>query len=490
MSKKTILLYHPKLEKSVDTKVRSPPLALLALASSLLEKGYEVKIFDALVDENAQEKVLENLEEAICVGFTVWTGYPILDSLKLSKKIKEINPDIPIVWGGWHPSILPLETIKEKSIDIIVRDQGETTFLELVQNLERGESLKQVKGITYKFNNKILTNPDRQRTSLNDLPPMPFHIIDVEKYINDEAGIGKRTLGYASSQGCPYNCAFCADSAIYKKIRMELSAEKVIKDLKKLIEKYNLDSLIFEDTNFFVNKEKVKQICKAIIENKWNIKWMAYERTTHFLTFDEETLKLIKDSGCCLLIVGAESGSQRVLDFLSKGIKVEDTINFSKLCNKYGISVRYDFMVGLPNETSEDFQKTMNLIRDVYKINKNNELSILFYTPYPGTPLYEKIIKDYGFKPPQSLVEWSEYDPSTLETKWIDQNYKEKLNLFLFYLQFAFLNEHFKEKVKNFKKFKFLVWPMHKIALLRFKLDFFKFPIERKIYNILKNYFK
>jgi radical SAM superfamily enzyme YgiQ (UPF0313 family) len=490
MFKKTVLLYHPQLEKSGNTKARGIPLSLLLIAGPLVEKGYKVKIFDKPIDKNAQEKVLENLDDVICVGFTVLTGHPIADSLELSKKIKSINPNIPIVWGGWHPSILAEQTVENDNVDIVVKGQGETTFLELVQHLEKKKSLKKVLGITYKSNNKIIVNPDRPRTPLDNLPPVPYHIVNLQKYITDIAGIGKRTLNYISSQGCPYCCAFCADALIYKRKRMDLSAERVIKDLKKLIEEYNIDSIIFDDTNFFVDKEKVKRICLGIIKNKWKIKWGAYERTSHFLTFDKETIRLIKDSGCCLLIAGAESGSQRILDFLDKRIKVEDTISFSKLCSEYGIGVVYDFMFGFPNEKIDDFKETINLIRDVYKINKNNGLCILFYTPYPGTPLYDKVIKKYGFKPPMSLEEWSEYDPSTIETKWIDEEYKEKLNAFLFYLQFAFLNEQFKEKLNNFKKFKFLIWPMHKIALLRFKLNLFKFPIEKKIYNVLKKYFK
>ena len=486
MSKQTVLLYNPKFRKFVYTQVMCPPLALLAIASPLLKEGYKVKIFDALIDSDAQDKVLKNLNDAICVGFTVFSDFPIADSLKLSKKIKEVDSKIPIVWGGWHPSILPLETIKEPSIDIIARGQGEATFLELVKCLEKKHPLNRIKGITYKKNGRVITNPDRQRTYLDDLPPIPFHILDLEKYVNDT--IGKRTLGYITSQGCPYNCAFCADSLVYNRKRIDLSAKKVIRDLKKLIETYKINGIMFWDTNFFINMDKVKKICRGIIKNKWDIKWGAFERVDHFISLNEKTIKLIKNSGCRLLVVGVESGSQKILDFLNKGIKVEDTINFSKLCKKYGIRVRYDFMVGLPNETPEDFQKTINLVRDIYKINKHNELSISFYTPYPGTPLCDKVIKEYDFKPPISLIEWSEYDPSATATKWINEKYKEKLNMFLFYLQFAFLNEYFKKKINERVMFKLLAWPMHELALLRFRLNFFYFPIEREVYLLFKKF--
>lgn len=484
MLKKTVLLYHPRFEKSGESKERRFPLSLLALAGPLVKEGYTVKIIDAIVDDDAQEKVLESLDDAICVGFMVWTGFTITDSLELSKKIKKVNPKIPTVWGGWHPSLLPLETIKNPFVDIVVRGQGEITFCELVQQLEKNHPLKEVLGITYKSDNRIITNPDRPLVPLDDLPPLPYHLIDFERYVNAVPGLGKRTALYVSSHGCPYNCSFCADVMVWKRRRYDCSAERVLEDLKKFIEDYKIDGVMFWDNNFFVNINKVKKICEGIIKNKWNIKWGGLERVDHFISLDEETIKLIKKSGCNLIVPGVESGSQKILDFLNKGFKVEDIIKFSEVCQKHDIRIGFDFMVGLPNETEEDFNKTLDLIKRVYPLHKGNVVTISFYIPYPGTRLYEEVIEKYGFKPPKSLEGWSNYD-CTMEMAWVNKAYKEKLNMFLFYLQFAFLNEHFKKKIEM-SKFKSLIWPMHKIALFRVKTNFFKLPIERKMYDFLK----
>lgn len=487
MKKKTILLYFPKLEPKLGVP-RSPPLALLAIAAPLLKEGYDVKIFDALVDADAKDKVLENLDNAICLGISVWTGYPITDSLELARRVKSANPDFPIIWGGWHPSLFPSQTVENPNIDIVVRGQGELTFLELVKCLEKNGSLKGVLGITYKSKGKIITNPDRPRTPLDDLPSYAYNLIDIEKYMtNGLEGLGKRAVGYISSQGCPFNCNFCADSKLYNRKRMEFSVERVLKDFKYLIETYNITGFAFEDTNFFVNKKRVLKICQGIVDNKWNIGWIAYERVNHFLTFSEEEIALIKKSGCIHLKVGAESGSQRTLDFLNKKIKAEDITRLSKLYKKYDLAVRFSFMVGIPRETSEDLKQTLDLIKKVYKDNKKNEVMIFFFTPYPGTPLYNLIIKKYGFKEPKSLTEWSQFDWTRIETKWVDKNYKEKINTFLFYLRLAYTNVDFNKKI-NKPYFKIPYFLMHKFALFRLNHDFLKFPVERKTFNLLKSF--
>jgi len=491
MGKKTILLYQPLMEKGMNSKPRRIPLALLSIAAPLLKKGYEVKIFDALIDPHAPEKLMKSLDKALCVGFSVWTGFPILDSLKLSKKIKETNPNIPVIWGGWHPSILPLNTIKNDNIDIVVSGQGELTFLELVQSIENKKPLQGIKGITYKIDKKIYTNPDRKRYPLEILPPIPFHIIDIEKYLTSSSG--KRTLSYISSQGCPANCNFCYTSLVYGQKIISVSSQKVLNDLKNIIETYNVDSFIFEDSNFTFDEKRVKEICQGIIKNRWDIKWTACAGVSNTLKFNEKTIRLMKESGCEFLAVGAESGSQKILDFLNKGIKVDDIINFSRLCKKYDIPIRFFFMFGFPGETNKDLKDTFRLIKKVYPLHKGNMLAFSFFTPFPKMLLYHELINKYGFKPPESLEGWSKHDIQTSKTIWADRRYKEKVNQFMFYLKLAFLNKEFESNIKKIWTklgYRFIYNLMHKIALLRMNYDFLRIPLEKVLYSKCIRYVK
>lgn len=177
---------------------------------------------------------------------------------------------------------------------------------------EKKRPLRKVLGITYKQKDRIITNRDRSNTSLNNLPPSAYNLVDVEKYMGPSRFVktqrfeklGGRIIGYVSSRGCPYNCAFCADSKVYNRKRIELSAKRVLKDLKHLIKTYNITGVVFEDTNFFANKKRLLNICKGIVDNNWDIKWSGYEKITRFLTFTKKELELIKKSGCTIIQAG------------------------------------------------------------------------------------------------------------------------------------------------------------------------------------------
>lgn len=168
-------------------------------------------------------------------------------------------------------------------------------------------------------------------------------------------------------------------------------------------------------------------------------------------------------------------------------MKVADIIKFSKLCNKYGIAIRFGIMVGIPGEKSKDLKLTLNLIKNIYKINEDNKVLVFFFTPYPGTRLYDLIVEKYGFEVPKSLIEWSKLDASKMETKWVDKLYKKKVYTFLFYLELAFLDTPLKEKV-NKSRYKLLYMLVHKIALFRLNHNFLEFPIERKLWVVYKRF--
>src|SRR3989344_5221212 len=175
---KKITLYDP-----IPDMIPDPlplPTELLAIAS-LLDKDYEIKIFDFRSDK---EEVIKQAKESICFGLTCLTGLQISDGLEVAKAVRKANPKVPLVWGGWHPSLLPEQTIKNEYVDIIVKGQGERTFYELVKAIDKGKSLKEIKGITYKKDVKILHNIDRPLEDLNNFRRLPYYLVDVNRYIN------------------------------------------------------------------------------------------------------------------------------------------------------------------------------------------------------------------------------------------------------------------------------------------------------------------
>ncbi|WP_298311621.1 cobalamin-dependent protein [uncultured Aquimarina sp.] len=206
--KKVILLYNPK------AVFFDMPLALLAIGSVIDQNKYDVIIVDGRIEKKPLSILKKHIDKAVCFGITVLTGSPIRDALTITRAVKKEKKDLPVVWGGWHTSLFPEQTLMdEKDIDITVQGQGEETFKELVKKITNKESLSTVKGICYR-NEKgdIIKNPPRTIVPMDQYSDIDYGLIDVEKYFEKK---GKRQLDYISSTGCYFRCSFCADPFVY-----------------------------------------------------------------------------------------------------------------------------------------------------------------------------------------------------------------------------------------------------------------------------------
>src|SRR3989338_1427528 len=191
---KKVVLYNPKPAEL--GRFIGVPLNLLTLAS-LIKNKYEIKIFD-FVDNELEKNILKESENALCIGISAITGYQIKDGLRIAKLVKEKFPGIPVIWGGWHPSILPLQTIKNPYVDIVVRGQGAKPLRDIANALAGNKPLDDIKGIIFKKNGEIKENPDKEFEEIDDLYPLPFELINIKKYIT-KTEIGSRTINYVTS---------------------------------------------------------------------------------------------------------------------------------------------------------------------------------------------------------------------------------------------------------------------------------------------------
>ena len=482
---KTILLFHPKtIEHSSWYRI---PLSLLAVASQLDKNKYEIIIIDASIDKEYGKRILSLIKQkdVLCVGITAMTGYQIKGALEISRLVKK-NSKIPVVWGGWHSSILPEETLKSKYIDFVVRAQGEETVKELIESLEQKSDLSKIDGLSYKKGNKIISNKPRDFADINNFKPMDYSLVDVNKYII-KTDFGKKTINYISSQGCPYNCGFCAEVTVNKCRWSGLPAQKVVDELAYLVKKYKVDGFIFDDNSLFVDNKRVLDICKGILEKKLNIKWgQANGRVDQLQKLTEDEWGLLRKSGCSSILIGAESGSDKVLKLINKRINEKVTINVLKKAKKYGISMEASLMAGFPQEPEKDLNKTLELIKLTSSISKNHKALLFFYTPYPGTPLFNMAVK-HGLKKPKTLEEWSKYDLEHANTPWLSSSYVRKLRSIIgYYLPVAFLSKNGQKIVKKGGIKGNILKILNKLALYRWKKGNFSFPIEYHIFNFAK----
>ncbi|MCZ7600371.1 MAG: cobalamin-dependent protein [Gammaproteobacteria bacterium] len=206
--RRTVVLYNPWADFG------TMPLALLAIGSHLDPARYDVRIHDGRLSADPLPALLADLDGAVCLRVTVLTGQPIRDAMKITRAVKAARPDLPIVWGGWHPSMFATECFAEPAVDYTVQAQGEVTFSELVEALAEGRAEAGIAGSTSRVDGQPRRQPPRALADLNELRPHNYELIDTEAYF---ALKGKRQLDYISSQGCYFRCAFCADPFVYQR---------------------------------------------------------------------------------------------------------------------------------------------------------------------------------------------------------------------------------------------------------------------------------
>ncbi len=466
--KKKVVLFYPRY----PAPEVAPPLALLAVAAPLLNEGYEVKIIDANVDENFQQLVLKEVEDAIFLGISIVTGPMVIDSLNVGRKVKEIYPRIPIVLGGWHPSLFP-ETINEDFVDIVVKGQGEATVMELVKALETGSSIEHIKGISFKRNGLAIHNPRREYIDVNLMPPKPYEITDPERYF---AKSGMRWILYYTSCGCPYHCTYCCNHAIYGGKWNGLKPERVVEEVSNLVKRYHIDCIGFNDDNFFASEKRIQDLTSGFVKNGTRFKWYAQGRGDRISRFKDETLKLMIESGCYQIFFGAESGSEKVLALMNKKEKNEDILISAERCKKWGITSTFFFIFGYPGETEEDISASLDLIEQIRVRNPQAVICTSIFTPYPGSPVWEHAVK-HGIETPKTFHGWAKFNPRFMVVPWLSPVEMEKLTRIKRYIEIGYSSSL--EKELNKKKDILSIRNLFVLlAQQRIKRRFYNFPFE------------
>src|SRR5215472_8786902 len=209
-SETRVLLFLPPYQGSVF----GPPLGLLSLASALRENGFEPRIIDGAITPDYPRAIERELDGCLAFGVSLLTGPMIRDAAAASRLVRHLRPNLPIIYGGWHPSLMPSQTLKEDFVDIVVLRQGEETLVELLQRLQSGAGLEMVSGCWFKKGSQVCANFDRPTTPLPSLPVPAYDLADFNAYARIS---GKRTLPYATSIGCPYACNYCTDMVFYNR---------------------------------------------------------------------------------------------------------------------------------------------------------------------------------------------------------------------------------------------------------------------------------
>ncbi|AUB61405.1 B12-binding domain-containing radical SAM protein [Methanobacterium subterraneum] len=377
-----VLLINPIDDTAVKNGLglKIPPLNLMYLAAALENASITVKIIDDDLYQAGFDKIT-NLASKIdpkVVGITATTA-TIKNALEYIKNIKKALPNTLTVIGGPHPTFMPYETLKsEKTLDAVVIGEGEETIVDIADNARK--NLSGIKGISYRNDDKIRKTPSRPL--IKDLDSLPFparHLVPFKSYeLSSQAG------GMITSRGCVFSCNYCSSSLIMGKKFRTRSPENVVDELEELSYKYGLKEVAFLDDIFMLNKKRAGMIADEIKCRDIDVSFIASSRVNNV---DKRLLESLKDSGMSTLYCGVESGSQRVLDLMGKGITLKQAENAFKIAKNVGIDVVGSFILGYPGETVEEMNQTIDFS---IKLDPDYcQYSIL--TPFPGTPIYYEL---------------------------------------------------------------------------------------------------
>jgi radical SAM superfamily enzyme YgiQ (UPF0313 family) len=409
---KVVLFYPP-----YDGPPLGAPLSLLCLASPLLRAGFEVKLVDNLIYLDYEKAILRETEDALCLGISVLTGPHIGAAVRVSRAVKKLRPNLPIVFGGWHSSLATQQTLTEPFVDAVVRGQGELTLLELAQRIASGQNWHGVRGLSFKDRDgKIIHEPERPVANINDLPAPAYHLTDPGIYASVS---GVRQLAYTSSVGCPYQCNYCTDQVFYKRRFNAYRVERVVDELAELVPRYDIEHVPFFDSNFLVDRKRAVAIASGIIASGVKFHW-DFQTSTDFLALmSEEDIRLLAESGVHHIGFGTESASQEVLTLMNKRFQhVEQMVETARKTHLAGIHVVFNIILGYPGETEAHRQETFRIMSDIAKEYPNVTFSPNIFTPYPGIPIWPQL-KEMGVHEPQSLEQWETLALGTNVLPWL-----------------------------------------------------------------------
>lgn len=455
-------------------KVFGPPLGILSLASSIREQGFLPVIIDGATDRNFLGAVAHEAAGAFAFGISVLTGPMIRDAIAASHAVRRARPDLPIIFGGWHPTLMSAQTLREGFVDIVVRHQGERTLIDILQRQLTGSSLDLVPGCWFKRNGEIIANPDRPASPLSALPPPAYDMVDFEAYAKVTGG---RKLPYATSIGCPYACNYCTDMVFYNRRFNPLEVSGVVGEIVELVRTLNLEEIALVDSNFLVDTRRAVAIARGFVDSQVKFKWTFQASTDLLCRMSDEDVQLLAASGVNHIGFGTESASPEVLRKMNKGHqKISDMFEAARKCRRAGIRVTYNLIFGYPGEEQRHRKETLRVMGEIAERFDNVTFSPNLFTPYPGVPIWPELAKA-GLREPQSLAEWASIGLGQADLPWLTN--KESMGLqrgmsyFLLANQLAKMTRR-SHSTTNRLGMRLLQRPLH----WRLKHHFFGVPVE------------
>lgn len=481
-----IILFNPK---SARYGYRIPNSILQVAAS--IDGVFEYVLVDGNREDDPWQTILRylNTGEYRYFGCTVMPGPQLRQAIPYTKQVRQLFPNVTTIWGGYFASNQYKVCIESGYIDYIIDGPGDHAFPDLLKQLEVQGAVDHILNLIYRRNGEIIRTRKESLLDQDQLPPLPYDRLDsfypLKGYLK-KTFLGRRTAAYHSSMGCPFTCSFCAVVPIYNARWKGRSAELIYKDVKYLIDHYGADAVEFHDNNFFVSEKRTVEFSK-LMRNE-NIAWWGEGRIDTINKYSDESLAIMREAGCRMIFLGAETSNDDLLKKMDKGgtQTTEQMKEFAGRMRRFDIIPEYSFVLGFPAETPEKVMEQIDhdihYIKEIKSINPDTEIIVYVYSPVPteGSELYEQV-KSTGFHFPEKLEDW--LDPVWQDfdlrknplTPWLTSAMIDKIQGFetVLHAQYPTVSDFRLTPVKR----KVMRW----LSGFRYRNNFFDFPYPHEL---------
>ena len=477
------------------------------IPNSILQVGasiygiYEFVFVDGNLENDPWEKIDSYFKTGNFKYFcsTVMPGPQLRQAIPFTKKIKDKYPDCITIWGGYFASNQYQVSISSGFVDYVINGPGDIAFPSLIRVLEDNNhtEISTIKNLVFKNEEgEIIKTPKEELLDQDSLPKLPYQHLNsfynLKNYLS-KTFLGRNTFSYHSSLGCPFTCSFCAVVPIYKGRWKAKSAESVYKDVKYFKDTYRIEAIEFHDNNFFTSRKRVVEFSELIKND--GITWWGEGRIDTLNKYSDADLILMKEAGCKMIFLGAETGNDEILKQMNKGgTQTGETIKeFVKRLYPIGIIPELSFVLGMPAETPEkvlaQIEWDINFIKEIKEINSDAEIIIYLYSPVAteGSELYEQIQKA-GFSFPKNLEDWlaPAWENFDLRknplTPWLTPKMVDRIMNFE-----TVLNGYYPTatdfRIKGFKRSL-----LRGVSKVRYITGFYKYPYEIKLLHKIWKY--
>ena len=470
-----IILFNPRATKP---RSRRYPLSVLALAA-MLEGREEYEIVDGNVDPDPTATLLHLMakQKVDMVGVTVMPGPQMAAAIAPCRAIHEKHPGVPVVWGGYFPSIYPDAALNAPYVTYVARGQGEQTLLELISALRGERGFDDIRGLSFRrADGSHQHNPERVMESPNSFPWLPYHRLDPEKYLRPSF-FGRRTVAHQASIGCPFQCSFCGVISAFGSREKFEAPERTTAILRHLQACYGADAVQFYDMNFFLKEEHARELAERMVP--LNMRWWCEARIDVLMRYSDATLEAIRRAGCAMIFCGAESGSDWVLQQMKKGLTTAQTLAFVERIKRFGIIPELSFVIGNPHDPERDVRECVQFVRKVKTINPDTEIILYHYTPVPQRSTMYGDVDTFEF--PTTPEEWAtekwmnftvRTDP---DTPWMKTRTKELIDNFELVVGSRW------PSVQDYRLTKPLRKLLSALGSWRYSLQIYRHPVELRL---------